>query len=381
MKNTKLLCSLVLCYSGLLVGAAAPQAATMEEMQEAMPVLSPFLRMRDIGRLSQVSHGIHQAVEPTIVTAMEQGAKWESRVLDARALDLTAQRQNRDNRAFKDYVIQRIKEFTLNNPGTWINLNLSSNSLGNDLAFLRDLLQAIVTTVHNWETDLASLNLDLNQLSSLPERPFEGLTNLQKLYLSSNQLENLAESVFEGLNNLQDLSLYNNQLKHLPGRLFEGLYNLQKLSLSSNQLESVPERLFEGLNSLQDLSLYSNQLTALPERLFKGLHSLQRLYLSHNAFEDFPEALFEGLNNLQMLYLSYNRLSSLPERLFEGLANLQMLYLEINELVLLPKHLFDSLNNLQQLDLRGNQLNKESIRLLQILRKRGVRKIGFKVRW
>ena len=32
MKNIKLVCSLVLCYSGLLVGAADPQEATLERV-------------------------------------------------------------------------------------------------------------------------------------------------------------------------------------------------------------------------------------------------------------------------------------------------------------------------------------------------------------
>ena len=247
MKNTTWFCTLVLCYSGLLAGEAEPQAATMEEMQEAMPVLSPYLRMRDIGRLSQVSYGIHQAVEPAIVTAMENAAIWESQLLNAGYLNLSEQRENYlDNQAFKGYVMQRIKDFATDNPGKWIKLNLAGNSLGNDLKFLRELFQAIVSTVHSLNIDIVVLGLYSNKLSSLPEHLFENLYNLRLLNLDSNQLETLPEHLLRGLNNLNDLALQGNRFEYLPERLFEGLNNLQIISLSYNRLSSLPERLFRN---------------------------------------------------------------------------------------------------------------------------------------
>ena len=85
----------------------------------------------------------------------------------------------------------------------WIKLILAYNSLGNDLALLRDLLDAIVTTVQSLKIDVASLVLSHNQLTSLPEHLFEGLNNLQRLKLFDNKLAHLPEGIFEGLNNLQ----------------------------------------------------------------------------------------------------------------------------------------------------------------------------------
>ncbi|TGG93124.1 MAG: leucine-rich repeat domain-containing protein, partial [Aphanocapsa feldmannii 277cV] len=43
-----------------------------------------------------------------------------------------------------------------------------------------------------------------NDLSSLPEDIFDGLSNLQVLWLSSNNLSNLPEDIFDGLSNLQE---------------------------------------------------------------------------------------------------------------------------------------------------------------------------------
>ena len=189
MKNAKLLYSLVLCYSGLLMGAAETHEATFEGILKQQPIretLSIYLSKlpkRELGGLSRVSRFVHGAVEPAVVTAMEEAAKWESHILNAGYLDLSEQRENRDNQAFKDNVIKRIEDFATYYPGKWIKLNLADNNLGNDSAFLRDLLQAIITTVYALKIDLASLNLSGNQLSSLPEHLFKGLNNLQKLDL------------------------------------------------------------------------------------------------------------------------------------------------------------------------------------------------------
>ena len=171
MEKSKLFFSLILCYSGSVVGAAEPQEATLEGILRQQPIcetLLPYVRARDIGRLSRVSRGLHK-LEPAIVTAMEKSAIWESHILNARDLNFAFMRQNRDNQNFKDYVLQSIKDFSTNNPGTWINLNLDFNNLGNDLEFLRELLHAVVTTVQSLKIDLASLNLSENQLENLPE--------------------------------------------------------------------------------------------------------------------------------------------------------------------------------------------------------------------
>lgn len=303
MKNTTLFC-FILCYSGLIAGASAPQA-TLDQTQQAMRVLSlsSYLPpIPDIGRLSCVSKGVHVAVEPIIITAMEEAAKWESHVLNARRLDLSAQRENRNNQEFKDYVIQCIKDFATENPETWIGLDLSKNNLGNDVDFLSDLLQAIVATVHSLKIDLASLYLSNNELASLPEYLLEGLNNLLRLDLSYNQLTSLPEHFFDGLSNLEELNLLHNQLSDLPGCTFKDLKNLQRLDLGSNQLSNLHERIFKGLNNLQWLNLNSNLLKSLPEHIFGGLGNLQTIHFSFNwIWDDLPKGIFEGLNNLKLV--------------------------------------------------------------------------------
>ena len=352
MKNSTLLFNLlILWYAGLNVEASQPQPPTLEEIlwqQAVRETVASYLLKRDLGSLSSVSRGMHEAVEPAIHETMEKVALWESHILNARSLDLSTRRENLDDQAFKNYVILCIKRFASENPGIWIKLNLFNNSLGNNFELVRDLLNAIVTTVHALKIYLAALNLINNRLASLPAHLFDDLHNLQELSLYNNQLgAQLPDRPFEGLNNLQRLDLSLNRLRHLPEHFFKGLNNLQWLILAHNRLAEVPEHLFEGLNNLKRLDLSFNRLVTLPEHFFKNLN-LQRLDLSLNQLSHLPECLFEGLNNLQRLDLSFNQLSHLPKRLFEGLNKLQLLYFGYNP------------------------LNEESIGLLQALRNRGV---------
>ena len=119
------------------------------------------------------------------------------------------------------------------------------------------------------------------------------------------------------------LNLFGNNLSSLPQGIFQGLSNLKTLLLSDNNLRSLPQGIFQGLFNLQGLDLDDNNLTSLPQGIFQGLSNLQWLTLSDNNLSSLPEGIFQGLSNLQHLWLSDNNLSSLPEGIFQGLSNLQ----------------------------------------------------------
>jgi Leucine-rich repeat (LRR) protein len=87
-------------------------------------------------------------------------------------------------------------------------------------------------------------NLGGNELSSVPEGLFHGLSNLSSMYVSP---------------------LFN-------------LFDLMISFLANNQLTSVPEVLFHGLSNLQIIAMNDNQLSALPDNIFCGLPHLKNLY-------------------------------------------------------------------------------------------------------
>ena len=206
-------------------------------------------------------------------------------------------------------------------------------------------------------TNLRELNLDHNQLSSLPAGLFDNLTALETLHLHNNQLSSLPAGLFDNLTALETLHLHNNQLSSLPAGLFDNLTALETLDLDDNQLSSLPAGLFDNLTALQQLFLNGNQLSALPDGLFGNLTALEGLYLYDNQLSSLPTGLFDNLTALQQLFLNGNQLSALPDGLFGNLTALEGLYLYDNQLSSLPAGLFGNLTNLPELYLHDNQLS------------------------
>ena len=232
-------------------------------------------------------------------------------------------------------------------------------------------------------SSLKYINLNSNNLTTLPASLFAGLENLEALTLASNNLTTLPAGLFAGLSALAELYLYNNafttlpaglfadlesldilwltgnNLTTLPATLFADLENLNILWLNGNTLTTLPATLFAGLSALSELDLGGNALTELPTTLFAGLSALRKLYLDNNAFTALPAGLFAGLENLRLLFLSGNdTLETLPATLFDPLDDsLTDLYLHNNALSSLDAALFAGLTGLQQLYLLGNQLS------------------------
>ena len=118
-------------------------------------------------------------------------------------------------------------------------------------------------TIHQLD-QLERLDLDNNQLTSLPEL---NLPNLQSLSLSNNQLTNLPDL---NLPNLQRLDLDNNQLTELN----LNLYNLQRLDLDNNQLTNLNL----NITNIDELYIKNNPLTEESKDYLKSLN-IKNLYL------------------------------------------------------------------------------------------------------
>ena len=89
-------------------------------------------------------------------------------------------------------------------------------------------------------------------------------SEITSLFLNGQRITTLKADDFAGLTSLTDLSLYDNQLTTLPAGLFDGLTALTTLYLNGNQLMTLPDNLFAGLSSLATLYLYGNSVDPLP---------------------------------------------------------------------------------------------------------------------
>ena len=163
-------------------------------------------------------------------------------------------------------------------------------------------------------SNLQLLNLSNNDLTSLDENIFAGLTGLRFLYLHGNGLTSLPVDVFDGLAALERLYLDGNGLTSLHADVLDGLGALGKLRLDDNDLTMLPANLFEGLDeSLTDLYLRENELTALPSGIFAGLGGLQRLDLSCNALTALDLGVFDPFaGTLKYLDLGANSFATPP---------------------------------------------------------------------
>ena len=135
---------------------------------------------------------------------------------------------------------------------------------------------------------------------------------------------------FSGLKSLETLEIDHNELESLPPDIFSGLSALEVLEIDSNPLESLPPDIFSGLSSLKVLEMGGIRLTSLPVHIFSGLSSLKRLHLSTNRLTSLPPDIFSGLSSLSELYLQDNQLSNLPKGIFVGLSSLRKLRLDGN---------------------------------------------------
>lgn len=177
-----------------------------------------------------------------------------------------------------------------------------------------------------------------NQISSLPENAFSGLSHLKMLIIHKNKLIKLPEGIFNESRSIEYLSIKNNPIRNLPSGLFYGLQKLKKLYLTQNNIDTLSPKLFSGLRSLEVLDLSRNSLTSLPQQVFSDLKNLKHLDLSNNRFTSLPTGIFSHLMSLQALSLSFNALTSIKGSDLIGMVSLENLSLANNRLSVLPPY-------------------------------------------
>lgn len=188
---------------------------------------------------------------------------------------------------------------------------------------------------------------------------FEGILTavprLESVIMRNTSVGKIADGTFHSLDKLKCLDLSNNDLCSLTNSTFSGLSSLETLILAHNHIESLPEGLFESLPNLLLLDLGHNRLSNLQSRVFSGLHKLEELHLQFNNISDISGGAFLHLKNLRRLFLHRNPLTSVDSAL-DGLGYLNTLVLSYTQLTQLPS-IPDSI---EILDLEGAQLTTMS---------------------
>ncbi|XP_035693382.1 slit homolog 2 protein-like [Branchiostoma floridae] len=164
----------------------------------------------------------------------------------------------------------------------------------------------LTSVPQNLPTNITTLNLPDNDITTLSQSDFSRYRSLEILRLSSNQISMINNGTFNHLTNLTILVLILNELTTLPSDIFEGLNNLQYLYLSQNQINSLPVNVFEGLVNLDTLFLNTNQLSSLPVGIFEDLKNLTTLRLNNNRLTSLPADIFPVLSSIANVHINNN---------------------------------------------------------------------------
>lgn len=163
----------------------------------------------------------------------------------------------------EDYWGWEVKNYTINQEGNIISLDLSGNKI-RDLTPLQNL------------TQLERLNLWHNQIDNI--EPLKWLKHLTELHLEGNKFSDL--NTLEKLAKLTHLFLNENNIENI--RPLQNLKFLTELGLSKNKIDDLSP--LKNLKQLTYLLLDDNQISDLTP--LKDLEFLSRLRLWNNQIEN-----------------------------------------------------------------------------------------------
>lgn len=235
-------------------------------------------------------------------------------------------------------------------------------------------------------SSLQDLNLNGNELKTIP-LALKDMRLLRTVDLGENQISSLEEPGFRGMTNLYGLRLIGNNLGNISRTVFKDLPSLQILNLARNKIYFIEPGAFEMTQSIQAIRLDSNAITSI-DGLFTQMPNLLWLNISDNRLEHFDYAQIP--TGLQWLDLHKNELTELSNkfqldnqlrlqtldasfnRLFKVTPNsvpnsIELLFFNDNLISLVEPHTFMHKTNLTRVDLYANQITSLDVKALRLL--------------
>ncbi|KAH8306710.1 hypothetical protein KR044_007695, partial [Drosophila immigrans] len=152
-------------------------------------------------------------------------------------------------------------------------------------------------------SQLSTLNVACNRLSTLPRYEQNNNAALEELCLTANQLNDNMFDVLLHAGRLKVLRLAHNRIRVLPADCVRNWPDLEVLVLSGNMLQTLPEHV-SALSQLRVLRCCNNLLLCTPQ--LAKLHKLKILDLAHNHLDRINLLSLVPTRNLKYLDLSGN---------------------------------------------------------------------------
>ncbi|NXH37144.1 ISLR2 protein, partial [Myiagra hebetior] len=134
-------------------------------------------------------------------------------------------------------------------------------------------------------SNVTTLSLSANKISSLPRGAFAEVTQVSSLWLAHNEIAAIEPGALAVLVQLKNLDISHNQIAEFPWQDLRNLSALQLLKMNNNRMALVPQGAFRTLRDLRSLRINNNRFAALPEGVFDSLGSLSHLQIYNNPFE------------------------------------------------------------------------------------------------
>ncbi|KAL3848114.1 hypothetical protein ACJMK2_018993 [Sinanodonta woodiana] len=166
---------------------------------------------------------------------------------------------------------------------------------------------------------LETLDISDNLCSNVSDQFFENLKNLKSLFLGDNLLglvlmKDSEGKIFGNLSELSTLVLSNNQITSLPVQLFSGLHSLEHLDIRWNYLQTLNVNI--NRMKITYLNINRNLLTALPHNVRMQLTQQVKF---NNVTIDLRDNPFEcDCSSLKFMKWVYDEKSQIK---FIGLEN------------------------------------------------------------
>lgn len=187
----------------------------------------------------------------------------------------------------------------------------------------------------------------------IPPQVFKAFPRMKKFAMPNSAFE-ISKSEFIGGQNLEEIDLDHNDIRTIPAYVFHELINIRRINLNTNTVTTIEDYAFYKLKRLKKLTIRHGRLTRIGRHTFGHLPSLTHLDIAAHNISVIEEGALH-LPQLRILDLSYNNFKTLPNTLFAQTPLLTDLNVRDNVIEFINDAIYP-LVHLETLRLRTNQL-------------------------
>jgi hypothetical protein len=130
--------------------------------------------------------------------------------------------------------------------------------------------------------NILNVHFVFNNISTLADGAFDGLTGVEKFRFVSNRLRNIGEGAFREMKSVKILQMQYNLIKELPKNVFSAMIPLNSIDISYNQIEKIDGEIFDGNEMLQYIYISYNEIYAIGRKFLAGLYQMNSMYAYGN---------------------------------------------------------------------------------------------------